>query len=228
MRTLDELQNHIYWTYTDLRGGMGVIAFLFPLILFPGGLVIANTTLQGSMSEYYHTDMRNAFVGVMWALGAFLYLYKGFSKLENYALNAAGILAIGVATFPMKAPPDSCATYTNPILHGICAVTFFFCIAYVCIKRSGDTLHLVPPAHRSRYLRVYKMMGWLMILLPLAAAGILTLLNQPFGTKTGVVVLGIEWAGVWVFATYWLLKTYEISKTRAEKNWMEPPAKVNP
>ena len=212
----DELLDHFYSTYASLRGGMGIIAFMFPLILFPGGLWLSDTPLQSSMSHYYHTDMRNVFVGLLFSIGSFLYLYKGFGPRENYALNIAGLLALGVAIFPMKAPVGAAPTYTSPLLHGICAVTFCLFIAYVCIRRSGDTLHLVAKEHRKRYARAYKTLGWLMVGLPISAALILTILNQPFGTKTGIVILAIEWAIVWVFAAYWLLKTYEIGQTRAE------------
>src|SRR5688572_33391886 len=43
------------------------------------------------------TPMRSWFVGPLFVLGVFLYLYKGFSHLENKLLNAAGLFALGVA-----------------------------------------------------------------------------------------------------------------------------------
>jgi hypothetical protein len=56
------------------------------------------------MSAYYHSGggaMRDEFVGILFAVGAFLCLYKGFTTFE-YALNLAGAFVIGVAAFPME------------------------------------------------------------------------------------------------------------------------------
>lgn len=210
------LQTHLLATYFGLRFGMGLIALAFPLLLCIGGPILTATEIQGSLSAYYHTPMRNAFVGGLFALGPFLYLYKGYSPKENIALNVAGILAIGVAIFPMKAPPDV-VTYTNPVLHGFCAIIFFACIAYVCIRRSGDTLPLLDDGKvRQRYRHTYWVIGILMIVLPVTAALLLNISQNVFGPKTDIVILGVEWAGVWVFAAYWLIKTWELHHSCAD------------
>ena len=95
----EKLHDHIFKTYTHLRIGMALTALAFPLILLLGGLSIG-VEQQGSMSAYYHTPMRNAFVGILFMIGPFLFLYKGFSRQENHALNFAGIFAVGIAVFP--------------------------------------------------------------------------------------------------------------------------------
>jgi len=56
------------------------------------------------MSAYYHTAMREVFVGILFAVGAYLYLYKGFSAVENIALNLAGTFAICIPLFPTPLP----------------------------------------------------------------------------------------------------------------------------
>src|SRR5688500_3060530 len=73
-----DLDRHISLTYRNLRVGMGVLAVAFPLLLWWIGLV-CSVELQRSISAYYHTSMRDVFVGVLFAVGAYLYLYKGFS-----------------------------------------------------------------------------------------------------------------------------------------------------
>ena len=88
--TRDELQHHMFATYTTLRIGLAVIAFAFPILLWLGGRVIG-LPLQDSMSAYYHAfaadgqSMRNWFVGILFAVGVILYLYQGYSYRENYA-----------------------------------------------------------------------------------------------------------------------------------------------
>jgi hypothetical protein len=63
------------------------------------------------MSAYYHAidslypdqgipgqgSMRNEFVGILFAVGALLFAYQGYSRLEDYALNLAGVLALETA-----------------------------------------------------------------------------------------------------------------------------------
>src|SRR5688572_6066749 len=77
------IQKHVLGTYFTLRLGLGVLAVAFPLVLVIGGKLWADLDLQDSMSRYYHAtrsgrSMRDWFVGILFAMGAVLYLYKGF------------------------------------------------------------------------------------------------------------------------------------------------------
>jgi hypothetical protein len=126
----DELLRSIKETYRVLRLGLGWSAIFLPLTLWLVGLA-RGVSLQGSMSAYYHTDTRDVFVGVLFAAGAGLYLYRGFSRIENWMLNAAGLFAIGVALFPARADAGRIT------LHGICAVLF------LCVLRMS--LCVAPP-----------------------------------------------------------------------------------
>ena len=211
----DELQNHIFATYVNLRIGVAIIAIAFPLLLWVGG-AMQGLPLQDSMSAYYHAisndkSMRNWFVGILFAVGVFLYLYKGYSPQENYALNFAGAFAIGVAIFPME---WNCGEECKKIsMHGTCAILFFLCIAYVCIRCASDTLHLLNDKVRERRYRIlYRQIGIGMILSPLIAL-LLTLIFQQFKSFTFFA----EAAGIWIFAAYWLLKSRELSSTNAER-----------
>jgi uncharacterized RDD family membrane protein YckC len=102
----EALRRHIYSTYLALRYGMAVIAFAFPLLLLVAGL-LNGLPLQGSMSEYYWESnggdppVRIWFVGGLFAIGSFLFLYKGYTPGENWALNVAAVCAICVALFLM-------------------------------------------------------------------------------------------------------------------------------
>lgn len=55
------------------------------------------------MSAFYGANdagMRNWFVGILWAVGSFLILYKGFRAAEDWLLNLAGGFAILTAMTP--------------------------------------------------------------------------------------------------------------------------------
>ena len=80
-----------------LRLGLAVIAFAFPLLLWIGGYYLGHLHLAGSMGAYYHAidslhpdqgipgqgSMRNEFVGILFAVGALLFAYQGYSRLED-------------------------------------------------------------------------------------------------------------------------------------------------
>jgi hypothetical protein len=220
------------------RRGIAFIAIAFPLILWLGGYFVARLHLEGSMSAYYHASaasqafeqlhpdslidpgrgvMRNAFVGLLFALGGILVLYKGFTSMEDWALNLAGVMALGVALFPMAWGPEFKGREVSLLnvhfsLHGFCAVTLFLCIGYVCIFRAGDTLKLIKdPKVRDRYQRAYKWLGWAMIVFPIVPFvlfGVLQIQNR--------ATFFVELAGIWVFAAYWLVKDHEISTSHAD------------
>ena len=217
----DALQTHILSTYTNLRWGLVSIAFTFPLVLYVGGHLFGEPPLplQGSMSAYYHTVMRNGFVGYLFAIGACLYFYKGFTTLENYLLNAAGILAVGVAIFPTDYKGDqnpACKTFTWGNVHGVCAVTSFLCIALVCWFCASDTLsEMNDEAKAAQYRKAYNWIGIAMLVSPLVAA-ILELVYQ-FSRKGKTYTFFIELVAMWVFGTYWLVKSFEIRATNAEE-----------
>lgn len=166
------------------------------------------------MSAYYHAGggaMRDEFVGILFAVGAFLYLYKGYTIQENYALNLAGFFAVLVAIFPMEWDCGTdCKRFT---VHGTCAVLFFLCIAYVCIFRASDTLsQMTDQIKIQRYRTAYTLLGVGMIISP-AIAFVLTVVLQ----LQRAIVFFVEATGVYFFATYWLVKSCEIASTNVEQ-----------
>jgi len=195
---------------------MAVMALLLPIALVLVALISEKFEPQGSISAYYHTPMRNLFVGVLISIGSFLYLYKGFSKTENTALNAAGILAVLVALLPTSVPSDIISSeapwlppvpFVAPYLHGICAVIFFLIIAYVCIYSSEDTLQVINDQKRKdQYRKTYKIYGVLMVVLPVLAAAIF------FITARFYLVFIIELVAMWIFAAFWWTKSREVNE----------------
>ncbi|MEH2028020.1 hypothetical protein [Nostoc sp.] len=119
-----ELDKHILSSYSMLRWCMGILSFIFPLLLVVGGLVklfwlSSPLEMQHSLSAYYHAGVnaetmctafagvyRNLFVGILVALSLCLLIYTGFSKLENWLLNVSGISLACVAFFPMGWPEE--------------------------------------------------------------------------------------------------------------------------
>ena len=237
LSAIKRLHSNIEDTYFFLRLSLGIIAALLPLILWLGGRIILNIPAQTSISAYYHTDMRDFLVGALFALGLALLIYKGFSFAEDWLLNIAGILIICVAFFPMNPasvlkcfPPcdAQCISYSGILdrtaeglikagIHGICALIFFIAIGCVCIFCSRRTLHLIPEQRiRRTYRIIYQILGAAMIIIPLLTASLLRLSPHSGIACEDRTIFWTETTGVWVFAVFWLLKTYEGHKYGAD------------
>jgi hypothetical protein len=211
-------------TYASLRAGLAVIAISLPIVVVLSGKVLHHVWIEPSLSSYYHVPSaapflttRDLFVGGLFAAAACLYLYKGFSDKENVALNLAGVFAVFVAVLPTAAPKSPTGIVAT--LHRTSAVLFFLCIAYVSLFRSRDTFPLLDYAKQSWYARRYVATGLAMIVSPLAAVVLSSLLNprSPFA----VTIFCVETLGVWAFAAYWMYKTREMRETRGEQRALD-------
>jgi len=218
--TPNELQKHISQTYRSMRILAAALAFALPIVLWLVGGYWFNIELQESMSAYYHTPMRNFFVGSLFIVGALLFVYRGFSTSENQFLNAAGVLAVLVALFPtssecalqcLDCKGASITPYTNGKVHGFCAVLFFICIAWVCIVESRHTLTF-HNRHTKAFERAYRTLGVLMIVLPVSAWIVSLVIDALSPNDRGIWLFWVEFAAVWVFGAYWAVKTLEIEK----------------
>jgi hypothetical protein len=207
-----------------------------PTAPFVGGYHWGHLPLAGSMSAYYHASdslhptqgspgkgvMRDEFVGILFAVGVILFVYQGYTRLEDWALNLAGILAWGIALFPMAWP--SGASNSSFSLHGTCAISFFICIAYVCIFRASDTLALIHNKTLYRaYRRTYICLGIAMVALPAFAFFLISQL--PWHTSA---IFFVELAGIYVFATYWIVKSHEVSKTDSDRKAAMGKLRIEP
>ena len=212
----DELQEHMLWTYYGLRVGLAAIGFALPLVLVLLGALLHDEWLKPSISEFYYVKgtsfltTRDVFVAGLFAAGICLYLYKGFSNKENVALNAAGLFAALVATFPTAETDDKRGVVSA--IHGASAVLFFLSIAYVSVFRSSDTLRLLSEARRPRYRRAYMITSLAMIVSPFTALA-LSFFLRPADAR----IFLVETLGVWAFSAYWVVKTLEMRDSSAEK-----------
>jgi hypothetical protein len=234
--TAKDLTKQAVATYRMLRLGLAVLAFAFPILLGAGGHFAGHLPLAGSMSAYYHASdplhpddgapgqgvMRNEFVGILFAVGMLLLVYQGFSPIEDWALNLAGVMAFGIALCPMKwpaGPHDSLFSF-----HGLFAISFFACIAYVCIWRAADSLSLVKDVPTfEMYRRTYKWLGRAMAICPVIAWVLIS--HLPIHATT---IFFVECVGIYVFATYWVVKSHEASKTKLDEKAIRGEVRAQP
>jgi hypothetical protein len=239
------IEDQVRKTYFSLRLSAAVIAFVFPLLLWFGGLV-AKFGLRDSMSAYYHATptslkasevpcktvkplvppiylqagiMRNWFVGLLCAIAAILHANKGQTEKENWALSIAGLFALGIAIFPM---PWVCKPESSFTLHGICAMAFFACIAFVSIVCSRDTVRLLKPEKRAFYRNFYVLWGSLMVVAPVTAY-----VFNKWGVHRDDAIYWAELTGIYAFSFYWVTKTFEIREIQKEER-AKPPVGIQP
>ena len=208
----DDLRRNMMRTFFTLRASLVVLSFALPL-----GLLVysfwKNGSLQaGSISEFYGHDngaMRDFLVGILCSIGALLILYKGYSRLENWLLNAAGVLAVATALVPCNCWPGS----EKSSWHGVFALAFFGCMSAVCLFCAKQTVELLPTEEQRKwYLRAYFFIGLWLFGAPLGAYAI-----ARFSGQRNRALFVVEFATIAVFAIYWALKSREIKITSAER-----------
>jgi hypothetical protein len=209
--TSRDLRRNMMRTYFTLRVGIVLLSFALPLVLLAYSFINFGGLVEGSMSAFYGGVMRDWFVGILWAIGFFLINYKGFSALEDWLLNFAGLFAVLTAMTPCNCWGD--AALTKSAAHTMFAVSFFICMAAVCVFCAGDTLTLLPQqSDRDKFARAYKSIAGLLAVSPLAAVA-----TAYFAQARDSRVFFIEWFAVWVFAAYWAVKSAEFKITAAER-----------
>ena len=90
----------LVFSYLELRKAIGILGMALPFAVSLGAGILFRTGVQSSISSYYHTGMRDVFVGTLFAIGFFLLSYKGYERSDDLAGDLACIFAVGVALFP--------------------------------------------------------------------------------------------------------------------------------
>jgi len=87
-------------SYLSMRRLIGVLGISLPFVVVLGGFAQGEPGLQGSVSGYYYTNMRDFLVGIMSGVALFLMSYKGYEKIDDIVTNMSGIFALGLIFFP--------------------------------------------------------------------------------------------------------------------------------
>ena len=199
--TIDTRQHAQVHSYLSLRRAVGWIGILLPFALVAGNILLSgDTVLQKNLSLYYHTGMRDVFVGAICAIALFLFFYKGYDRWDNTAANIAGISALGIALFPTvkEGAYDWVAT-----VHYYSAACFFVVLALfsIFLFTRGES-H--PSLMKRRRNMIYRICGIIM-LLSLAAIEIFFLFIAGNHPDSGFVLYA-ETVTLTAFGVSWLTK----------------------
>lgn len=201
-------QDFSYQTHRRLIGYLGFL--LPPMLYLLAGLRptrnLPQWGLLNSISAYYYTGAVAMFVGVLFALGLFLFTYQGYEGvLADRVVGAiGGLAAFGVAFFPTAAPGDlSEQTWWTPVtrvIHYASAVTLFgsFIVFSLWLFRKSSIVSKLDRPFSKRFSNaIYLGCGIVMIVCMLWAGSSLF---------TGAPIFWPEAIAMWAFAFSWLVK----------------------
>lgn len=216
-----EIQNALVVSYKFLRVTVGVLGMGMPLILYAGGKLIFGFGVRQSLSAYYHTDMRDVLVGILFALGVFLLSYKGYGRADDLAGNLACFFAIGVALFPtLREGETSEAAQRISIVHHIFAAGFLLTLTYFALflfTKSNKKPSEMTPLKRIRNT-IYRVCGVVMFLsILLLAIYFLTQGGEGPFLGSSVPIFWLETIAIFAFGVSWFVKSEVILKDKEEQ-----------
>lgn len=219
-----EKENKLVLSYLTVRKLIGILGFFFPLILVLGSTLIGGCQeIQISISNYYHTNMSDVFVGYVCTLSIFLFAYKGYDIIDRIVSALAGIFGVIVALMPtsLKDPLPECNILCNSqtyeiigIIHLISAGLFILSLAYftLFLFTKGET---TPTPEKLIRNKIYKGTGYIM----LACIALLILFFMlPDNVSQGFLkykpVFWLETIAFLAFGFSWLVKGGFLFKDR--------------
>jgi hypothetical protein len=194
-------------SHLGVRKGIGFLGLALPIVLILGKLLLGGGGMQGSISSYYYTVMRDYFVGTTCAMAVFFVAYR-YRRQDNYLSNALALFSAGIALFPTTRAGVRSTTGQAVAgnIHLACATLFFLCLAYFSFfvfTRSDPQLRPTPQKRRRNV--VYRVCG-------VAIVGCLALVvvtDLSFTEQVKDVLHPLFWLesiAVWAFSVSWLIK----------------------
>lgn len=199
-------------SYIAIRRAVGLSGLLLPIVLGLGGLAIG-IPIQDNISSYYHTPMRDIFVGTMSAIGIFLLCYRGVDWIESWTANVGCVSALCVALCPLDANSDP--LFQKSIvgyLHTLSGGLFFLTLAFYSLVHFPKSSDEFDEPHLWERRFIYRSSGIVILLSMLAMGSYMVLIpttwKQSFNEWN--FLFWMESIGVWSFAAAWLTKGHAI------------------
>ena len=196
-------------SYLTLRRTVGILGVALPVVLSIGAVVLGSSTgIEESISDYYGTIMKGVFVGVLFAIGVFLFSYVGYAPepdkkayepSDNLAGNLACVFALGVALFPTTSTNGGVRT-----VHLVSAAALFLTLAYFCLRLFTMTGGNPSPKKKARN-KVYVVCG-IFMLACIALVAIYGWFLQDTAIASIKPVFWLESLALWAFGWSWFVK----------------------
>lgn len=231
MRALEERNASAVIEVRSLRRVIGLTAVLLPWtlmvserlrhVLFGERVGPAGPWIERSISAYFHTGVREIFVGALAAIGVFLLAYRGLQRIDVVASKLAGFLALVVAALPTyERPLDPKSNAANSVtlfsdafhpdpavvgrIHFAAAGLLFATLACMSLFLFTRTDQVVPtPQKRARNV-VYVVSG-VVIVVAIGLIAVVKLTNVEDALPG--IVFWLETLAMTAFGLSWLTKS---------------------
>jgi hypothetical protein len=213
-------------SYMTLRKLIGILGVLLPFICILGGFLFAGLPVQESISAYYHTNMRDFFVGLISGVSLFLITYQGHEIIDNIVTSLSGLAGLGIAVFPCLYSTTSTRPLgifqlepaTSNTVHLICASAFFILLALNSLFLFTLTKSKKIPKTKNKRTRnfIYRVCGLSMLISLISLFFILFLADQEQVTQNSIILI-FETIMLFAFGISWLVKGETLFKDRQKK-----------
>lgn len=189
-----------YYTLRKLIGSAGIF---LPSLMVIGKLISEGSMkVEFSISDYYDNGVAgDILVGVLFALGFFLFSYKGPERADSRAANIGCVAALGVALFPTTFCGDCWVHYLHFVFAFILFGVFIF-FALVLFRKTDPSKEMT--RQKANRNKAYLACGIIMII---CIAGIpISIFLLPEPSEKYNLVFWLETIALEAFGFSWITK----------------------
>lgn len=200
-------------SYLTMRRVIGIFGISLPLVVVIGGFIENGFVIQGSISGYYYTNMRDFFVGLLCIVALFLISYQGYERIDNIIGNTSGLSALGMLLFPTsmfsgkieKVGIFLIDDHISEYIHLTFGTIFFLALSFNAIflftRRHS---HKLSKEKKHRNL-IYRICGSIMFISIVCMLIYTLFLRHTFLAKIYPVLI-LESIALFAFGVSWLIK----------------------
>jgi uncharacterized membrane protein len=209
-------------SYLTMRRLIGILGIALPIVVVVGGFIQNGFALQGSISGYYYTNMRDFFVGLLCGVSLFLVSYKGYEKIDDLVGKMSGIFALGIVIFPtsmysgkvvqvgMFLIDDNISEYIHLTFSALFFLLLSFNSMFLFTRRGPGVLS----KEKKRRNMTFRICGIVMTV-AIACATVYTLFLRDTVISKIFPVIIFESIALLAFGVSWLVKGHTLFKDKS-------------
>lgn len=201
-------------SYRLQRKTVGWLGIALPFVCVLGALIFDKRVVYGSISYYYHSNVRDFFVALMGSVALFLFCYRGRARIDNFVSTLAAVFGSMLTFFPCRFDKTedlrigifNLPQQLSDKFHIAGAIPFFIMLAlnslfiFTITWQDGRD----PGPRKRRRNLIYRICGAVMLLGVASVIVLYCLLGDRLDQTYWV--LGIEAVMLWAFGFSWLVK----------------------
>jgi hypothetical protein len=208
-------------SFLAMRRLIGILGISLPIIVVIGGFLQSGSVVQGSISGYYYTNMRDFFVGLLCVVSLFLMSYRGYEKIDDLIGNLSGVFAMGIVVFPtsmfcgqvVKVGIFLLNDDISEYIHLTFGTLFFLSLSFNSIFLFTRRHPGVLGREKRRRNIIYRFCGIVMILAIVCTTIYTIFLRDTYISKFYPVLI-LESIALFAFGISWLVKGYTLFKDK--------------